>query len=314
LESIKSQDYNKNKIEHIVADGGSTNGSIELAKKYSCKVIVKKELQEEINARMYEGIKKSNNEIIAIIETDNILPDKSWFKRMIEPFIDHKDIFCTYNSHNCYSKNMSLLSRYCSLFGVSDPVLYYLNKSDKLSWNKSESYNKGVILERNSNYTMVEFDQTSLPTLGDNGCLFRREVFTKSIIPQNDFIHLDLFSELLTLGYKNFGVVHNCIYHITGTSIFGMIKRRLYYRNVYFENKRSIRKYLVFNPRSNRDKINLLKFCIYTITLIEPISQSIRGFLKIYDFAWFLHPFMCWIYLIGYGQLELKKSFSKLLS
>lgn len=314
LKSIKDQDYPKSKIEHLIEDGGSTNGTIELAKKYNCRVFVRKELQEEINARMYEGIKHSNYEIIAIIETDNILPDKTWLERMVEPFIDHKDIFCTFNSHNCYSKNMSSLSRYCSLFGVSDPVLYYLNKSDKLPWNKPEAYDKGNLIEHNDNYTMVSFDHDTLPTLGDNGCLYRRDAWCKSKISQSDFIHLDLFSELLTLGYRKFGIVHNCIYHITGSSISNMIKRRLYYRKVYFENKKNIRKYLVFNPNSKRDIISLLKFCFYTVTLIEPLSQSIKGYIKIHDPAWFLHPVMCWIYLIGYTQFELSKKISKLLS
>ncbi|MEK7592864.1 MAG: glycosyltransferase family 2 protein [Patescibacteria group bacterium] len=314
LKSIKEQDYPRNKIEHLIADGGSTNGAIELAKKYNCKVIVKKEFQEEINARMHEGIKQSKNEIITIIETDNILPDISWLKRMTEPFIDHKDIFCTFNSRNCYSKDMSPLSRYCALFGVSDPVLYYLNKSDKLPWSKPETYDKGQKLECNNNYSIVSFDHDTLPTLGDNGCLYRRDAFNRSKISQTNFIHLDLFTELLSLGYQKFGVVHNCIYHVTGSSIFNMIKRRLYYRKVYFENKRNARKYLVFNPHSNTDKINLVKFCIFTATWVEPIIQSIKGFNKIPDPAWFLHPLICWIYLIGYAQFEVRKALSKLLS
>lgn len=314
LKSIKAQDYPKSKIEHFVADGGSTNGTIELAKKYNCAVIIKKELQEEINARMYDGIKKSKNEIIAIIETDNILPDKSWLKRMTEPLMDHDNIFCTYNAHNCFKKSMSLLSRYCALFGVSDPVLFYLNKSDKMPWNVDEIYSKGSLLRRNKNYSIVIFNHESLPTLGDNGCLIRRDVFNKSNISQSDFIHLDLFSELLSLGYNNFGVVHNCIFHITGSNIYNMIRRRLHYRKVYFENKKYVRKYLVFNPYSKQDNINILKFCIYTMTLIEPLIQSLKGYLKIHDIAWFLHPIMCWVFLVGYIQFELRKIVNRLLS
>jgi glycosyltransferase involved in cell wall biosynthesis len=37
LESIKNQDYPKNKIEIIIADGGSTDRTMEIARKYTNK-------------------------------------------------------------------------------------------------------------------------------------------------------------------------------------------------------------------------------------------------------------------------------------
>jgi len=114
-------------------DGGSKNGAIELAREFGCKVIVRKDLQKEINARMYVGVKKAKNDIIAIIETDNPLPSNDWLNRMVEPFLKEKNIFCTFNTYNFFTKDMSLLTRYCALVGVSDPVLYYLGKSEKMS-------------------------------------------------------------------------------------------------------------------------------------------------------------------------------------
>lgn len=34
------------------------------------------------------GLKHAKNDIIAFIDSDNILPDKDWLKRMVEPFDD----------------------------------------------------------------------------------------------------------------------------------------------------------------------------------------------------------------------------------
>lgn len=306
LESIAQQKYPKHLIEHIVMDGGSTNGAIDLAKEYGCKVIVREDLQEEINARMLVGVKKAKNDIIAIIETDNPLPSSDWLNRMVEPFSD-KEIFCTYNTHNSFTKDMSFMTRYCALFGVSDPVLYYLGKSEKMSWHNLR-YTKGKAIKRLKNYTKVLFTKNTLVTLGDNGCLVRREVFLKTKMKPLNFIHLDLFAELMDLGYNKFGVVDIGISHVTGSNIMTMIKRRLAYRKTFFEERKTERKYLVYNPNSLKDKINLLKFCIFTITLFEPLYQSISGYIKKPDLAWFLHPIMCYVFFIGYAKHELTKN------
>lgn len=305
LKSIQKQDYPRDKIEHIVADAGSTNGTVELAKKYKCKVLIRKDLQEEINARMYEAVKIAKNDIIAIIETDNPLPTTDWLKRMVEPFKE-EDVFSTYNAFNCVEKEMPLLSRYCALFGVSDPVLYYLGKSEKMSWH-NKKYNKGNILKRNASYSVVIFTHKTLPTLGDNGCLIKRKIFLKTKMTAQNFIHLDLFSELLDQGFDTFGAVHNCIFHSTGTNIIGLIQRRILFRKIFFEKRTNERKYLVYDPASWKDKINLLKFCFYTITFIEPLWESIWGYRKLRDTAWFLHPVMCWVFFLGYSKLEIEK-------
>jgi glycosyltransferase involved in cell wall biosynthesis len=310
LKSIEDQQYPKHLVEHIVMDGGSTNGSIELAKEFGCKVIVRKDLLEEINARMFVGVKKAKNEIIAIIETDNPLPSNDWLNRMVEPFMKEKEIFCTFNTYNTVTKDMSLLTKYCSLFGVSDPVLYYLGKSEKMSWHNLR-FNKGKAAKRYKGFTKVIFDKNSLPTLGDNGCFIRKSIFMKTTMKAATFIHLDLFAELMTLGYNTFGAVDIGIGHVTGANIMKMITRRLSFRKTFFEKRKSERKYLVYNPDSLKDKLNLIKFCIYTVTLIEPLYQSIRGYSHKREIAWFLHPVMCYVFLIGYAKYELARRFTK---
>ncbi len=306
LESIKAQKYPKNLIEHIVMDGGSTNGLVALAKEYGCKVVVRKDLIEEINARMYLGVKKAQNEIIAIIETDNPLPGTDWLNRMTEPFIKEKNIFCTFNTYNFFTKDMSLLTKYCALFGVSDPVLYYLGKSEKMSWHNLR-YTKGKSLKRYEGFTKVLFTPDTLPTLGDNGCLIKREIFLKTKMQSASFIHLDLFAELMGLGYNTFGAVDIGIGHITGSNILTMIKRRLAFRKTFFEKRKEERKYLVYNPNSLRDKLNLLKFVLFSVTVVEPFIQSLRGFIKTREMAWFLHPIMCFLFCLGYIKYEVER-------
>ena len=78
--SLKNQTY-KN-YEHIIIDGKSSDGTVELIKKYSktVKLYVKKDksLYEAIN----RGIKKSKGEIIFLIHSGDIFGDKNVLKKV----------------------------------------------------------------------------------------------------------------------------------------------------------------------------------------------------------------------------------------
>ena len=90
LKTLRSQEYPKKLVEHIIMDAGSTNGTIELAKKYDCKVFVRADLAEEEQMRASLGFKKAKGKIILIIQSDNIVMGEDWLKRMVEPFIENR--------------------------------------------------------------------------------------------------------------------------------------------------------------------------------------------------------------------------------
>ena len=52
-----------------------------------------------------------------------------------------------------------------------------------------------------------------------------------------------------------------------------------------------------------------MKFVIFSLTLIEPIFESIRGYTKIREPAWFLHPLMCLLMVFGYGWSEVCRKY-----
>jgi glycosyltransferase involved in cell wall biosynthesis len=305
LHAIAKQDYQKERIEHIVLDAGSSLSIIDMARKSRCKVFVRKDLVNKAEQRQYMGAKLSKNEILLFLETDNILPDPNWLRRMVEPF-EESSVFCTFSTHNCVHLATSLLARYCSLFGVSDPVLYYLGKSEKMSWHKMSGYDKGKIISDNKKYCITQFSKDTLPVLGDNGCMMKRSIFNKTDMSQQEFVHLDLFSEFLGKGFDTCAAVYTCIFHDPGKNLRSLVKRRLHYSTIYTKEHISKRKYQIYNPTSWKDRINVIKFCIFTVTLIEPIVESIVGFIKKREPAWFLHIVVCWIFLINYVFFEIK--------
>ncbi len=304
LESIANQHYPKKLIEHIVMDGGSTNGSMELAKKYGCKVFIRKDLLEKAEMRIALGIKRAKNNLVLILEADNILSSRNWLVQMVEPFLADKRIFCTYSAYYGYNKTLPATTRYSALFGTPEPTVYFLKKNEKISVI-DKHYDKGEMIEEAKNYFVVRFRRENLPILGDNGTLFLRNVMEKVNIDPEEYAHPDAFARLLDLGHNTVGVVKNSIIHIANPNIFGMAKGKLWIKKVHYDKQRYKRKYYVFSWRSKKDIFNLIKFIFFSITIVVPTFEAIRGFIKLRDWTWLLHPVLCLVMLFSYGWSEI---------
>ena len=79
LESIKNQDYG-GEIEIIIADGGTTDATLEIARRYTDKIYPNPLKTGEAGKAV--GVKHASGEIIALIDSDNILPSRDWLSRM----------------------------------------------------------------------------------------------------------------------------------------------------------------------------------------------------------------------------------------
>ena len=118
LDSIKNQDY-RGDIEIIIADGGSTDSTLVIAQKYTDKIYPNPLKTGE--AGKAAGVKHAKNEIIALIDSDNILPSKDWLSRMIEPFQD-REIAGTEPLYYTYRKEDGYITRYCAMLGMNHTI------------------------------------------------------------------------------------------------------------------------------------------------------------------------------------------------
>lgn len=298
LRSIRKQNYDQKKIEILVADGGSTDDTIEVIKKYNGKIIPENTGSPE--AAKAIALEHAKNEIILKIASDNILPNKNWLKKMVSFFDKEPKANGVYPWRYKYRKKDKVLNRYFSLFGVNDPVAYFLGKADRQSHLTFEWSLAGKIKDK-GDYFLVEFDKKNMPTLGDNGFLIKRKLLMKAKVDKKHFFHIDVNLDLINKGYNKYVVVKNDIIHVSGERFWHFFKKRKkYMENLYLESL-SKRRYHVYNKRYDRKKI--IFYSLYSLTFIGPTFEALRGFRRIPDLAWFLHPVVCflifWIYFLS---------------
>ena len=300
MESIAMQDYPKNLIQYLNIDGGSTDKTREVIKSYGFETILSP-IKKNAEAQRAIGLAKAKNELIVSLDADNYLPYKSWLKKMINPFMDDSKIVHAGTLHYSYRKNDKLFNRYCALFGNLDPVVFYIGHPDRKP-RYATRWTGGKILKESNNYTVVDFNKENLPTVGCNGVVYRRDILKKFAKSNpKDFMHIDVFVDLLNKGFTRFAIVNLEVIHDTAVTMRSLIQKRLHFLTSYYLNQSNKRRYLIYNPQSPKDNLKLFLFVVYTLTVIKPLADSFYGYFKIRDFAWFLHPMMCWIYLLAYG-------------
>jgi len=294
LKRIALQNYPRGKLEILIVDGGSTDKTLAIARRSKLPLrIVAGGYRNNQEARRSIGFTEAKNEILTYIDSDNYLPSKNWLREMVRPFLENNDLVGTQTWRYAYKASVSLLNRYFALLGANDPVAFYLKKSDRLSWAFEKWNLCGRMIKDYKKYFIIEFDLDCFPTLGCNGFLTRKSLLEKARSDPADFFHTDVLYDLAKMGWNKYGIVRNDIYHNTGSDVFNLFRRRLAYMRLHHQKKASRRRYKVFDSSKEEDVFNLIKYIIFSLTLIKPFYDAFRGYRKRKDFAWFLHPFMC---------------------
>ena len=306
LNKISKQDYPKSKVEIVIADGGSTDNTLKIAKKYGAKIYPNPLKTGE--AGKAAALYKAKNELVALIDSDNILPDKNWFKKMVEPFSD-RQVIGSEPWEFTYRRRDPFIDRYCALMGMNDPLCYFLGNYDRKNVLSGKWTELSLDQKDKGGWIKINLTPPNIPTIGANGTFFRRKFLLDSKLVGDYLFDIDIVAALAQKKPVKFAKVKVGIIHLyCGSDIKKfMRKQERRVKDYLFYQKIGVRKY----PWESQNKKGLLKFILSCITMLPLLYQSLRGFIRKPDTAWFFHPLACWLTLWVYSIGKISDLFGK---
>jgi len=293
LASIRAQDYPSELVEIIVADGGSRDATPEVARQYTDKLFPNPLQTGEAGKAV--ALRQAQRDIVALIDSDNVLPHSSWLREMVAPFAD-ESIVATEPLEYTWRPQDGLITRYCALMGMNDPLCLFLGNYDRLNRITRKWTEVPVAEEDCGPYIKVTFPTGRVPTMGANGFLVRREALASCAI--GDYLFdIDVAYALARRGHA-FAKVKTGIVHLFSGNVAAFArKQRRRIRDFRYYGATGLRQY----PWTSLPYRRLAKFVAYTVTGVPLLVQALRGHRRHPDVAWLFHPLACWITLWVYG-------------
>lgn len=302
LASIRAQQPCSVPYEIVVADAGSTDRTLEIAREYGVETIVGNPLKTG-EAGKAAGIKAAKGELIALIDSDNILPDPGWLKKMLEPFAD-PEIVASEPLEYSWRPGDPALTRYFALLGMNDPICLFTGNYDRICAVTGRWTGLEVAQEDCGGYLKLQLAAGALPTIGANGFVFRRSLLD-GVKWEPYLFDIDILCDRIArsgsvcVAKVKTGIVH---LYCARLSDFVRKQRRRICDFLYFAQAKE-RSY----PWSERSRAGIAGFCLSTVLVFPLLWQAAKGAVRRFDCAWLYHLPVCWITLWVYGAATVAK-------
>src|SRR3989339_755489 len=303
---VREQDYPQDLVEIIIADGGSKDNTRKIALKYNARIIENPLVTSEAGKAV--GVKAATGEFILLLDSDNYIVGSDWLKRAVAPMIEDKSIVGSEPLTFAARPTDGFITRYTAMMGMGDPLMYFLGTYDRTCLLSGKWTGLPIKTEDKGSWLKVELKPGPLPTIGANGTMLRRSIFDQVKI-EDYLFDIDVLADMIDKsGTIFFAKTKSEIIHAF-SSTFGMFvkKQRRRIRDFFYFQSLGTRSF----PWQETNKSGLLVFVLYTVLIVPVVLQSVVGFVKKPDVAWFFHPLACWSTLITYGWGRIERFWRK---
>jgi glycosyltransferase involved in cell wall biosynthesis len=301
LRSIRNQNYSPSKIEILIIDGGSKDNTVEIAKSFGCQILANPLKTAEAGKSV--GVKNAKGKYLALVDSDNILPSQNWLIKMVEPLEKDIDIIGSEPWKYTYRRLGGYIERYSALTGVNDPYALIAGVFDRKNYIRNGWTNINLSIENFAGYHKATLlKNNALPTIGANGTVFRTS-FIQSNFNSDYLIDVDVIAKILqTKSPLFFAKVKIGIIHTFCESSIKKFYKKQNRRVTDLYIYRALRTF----SENNTLTLGSIKFALYVILILPMIFDTLKGYIKKPDPAWFFHPVACILTLFVYALGTIK--------
>lgn len=296
LAAIAAQTLPRTDYEIVIADAGSSDRTVAIARAAGVDVITANPLRTG-EAGKTAGIKAAHGELIALVDSDNILPDPTWLARMLAPFTD-PDVLATEPISYTVRPQDPALTRYFALLGMNDPLCLFTRNYDRTCVLTNRWTGLDVAQEDRGDWLKLRLTGDALPTIGANGFVFRRSLLDGANWDPYLFDIDILYERILRDGAVSVAKVKTGIVHLYCARLgdFARKQRRRIRDFLYFAQEKR-RTY----PWNRQRRAGIVLFCLSTATVLPLLAQMLIGMRRRWDVAWLYHVPVCMLTLAIYG-------------
>jgi glycosyltransferase involved in cell wall biosynthesis len=299
LDMIRAQDYPAQAVEIIIADGGSKDATLEIARLHGAIVVTNPLVTGE--AGKAAALRIARNEIVALIDSDNILVGTDWLKKMVRPFEDARVAGSEPIRFEALPGD-GYIDRYCALAGANDPLCLFIGNYDRQSAITGSWTGLPVeIVRASSDFRVIALRaDRPFPTIGANGTMYRREAIAPLVGAYLMDIDLPVQLAMHRSGWL-FAKVDCGIRHLYCRD-FSTFVRKQERRIRDFRSPKHRDQERAY-PWKNMMSAGIVRFSLACITIVPLFWQVFAGYRRSRDWAIWFHPLAClatfWIYAVN---------------
>lgn len=284
LQSIRSQTIDQELIEILVIDGGSTDATLEIAKKYGARILHNEKRLPEPGISI--GLQNANGKYITKNGSDEVFTSPDQLKKRIDLLSNYPEVKCILADQLIPPKGYDFACAYLNIIG--DPFTFFVYN------------NKGTITENLKKYSCFEnegrfiyhFKEDDLLPIGDGGTTmiemdYVREIFNDRIKEQ--VFASTIFDEVVRKTGYTACIMNDSILHYSAASLkiyFRKLKFRVI-NNIFDKTGSGYTARAISNMNLNRRKY---LYPLYCISVILPIIDSVRLSIRFKDSSFLMHP------------------------
>jgi len=302
LRLLLGQDYPIDNIELIIADGGSTDETLNIIKQYQNKhpnVIQLINNPEKSKVGKGKGAdvasRKATGDLILMIDQDNLLIQKNWLKEMVR-ILEDNDSIVSVQSLTSVPEEGSIMDKYLGAVGTEDPfsVVFSL-KSQVILHPHKFHYNES------GKYFTYNPDRNNYYYAGDNGFLMRRKAFVENggyTQDTDNFYRMALSNNSYTVAIPT----ELFIFHKTSSKLFEFIKKRGYYARYYLRANIKDRdvNWISFRKNTFKHNVSLIGSVVSSLVILPRLYEGIRMAMRTKETAWLIHPIVSFALTLNY--------------